>query len=215
MWRCLLGVFVCVMGPVSAFAEPDAMSAAGRIEDLTSAGTCSAALIAPDLVVTAAHCVARPDNLVFRPGGRIGEEPVRVVRVIHHPLYDPEHDPILWKFRFDFALLQLQHPVSAEVAVPLRLGSKAALNESLFLVSWRGKSRPRQRRCQVIPGYHGLVTLACSVMGGESGAPVVRMTADGPELVAVISSRTNQGPQPVAQASDAELRIPPMMRLIE
>ena len=215
MLRVLAGALLCVVVPVFAFAEPDPMAAAGRIERGDSPGTCSAALIAPDLVITAGHCVGDPDRLLFRPGGRIGETAVPVVDAIHHPLYDPTHDPTLWKFRFDFALLKLEREISPAVAVPFPLGPSAKLNEVLFLVSWKDTPRPRQRQCQVIPGYRGLVTLACAVRGGESGAPVLRMTPDGPGLVAVISSRTNQGPQPVAQASDAELRLPPMVRLMD
>lgn len=215
MLRLLVGILIYVMLPVFAFAEPDPMAAAGRIEHVESPGTCSAALIAPELVITAGHCVSTEDRVMFRPGGKIGESAVPVVHVIHHPLYDPANDPVLWKFRFDFALLRLESPISGDVAVPFPLGPHADLNEKLFLVSWRDTPQPRQRQCQVIPGYQGLVTLACDVVGGESGAPVLRMTKEGPELVAVISSRTNQGPQPVAQASDAELRVPPMMRLID
>ncbi len=79
-------------------------------------------------------------------------------------------------------------------------------------MSWRKDETeaPRQRKCQVIAGVEGLVTLGCAVLGGESGAPVLRETDDGLELVAIISSRTRQFFRPVAQASDVRLRLQPL-----
>ena len=210
-----LPFIVFLLAALPAHADPGPMSAAGRIESTETEGTCSASLVAPDLVVTAAHCALDPEDLSFRPGDRIGLPLFKVAQVLRHPLYDPENDPTLWKFRFDIALLRLETPVPGDIARPFQTGGPAALDEHLFLVSWKNTRLPRQRKCRVIPGFRGLVTLGCAVIGGESGAPVIRMTAEGPELVAVLSSRSIQGTQPVAQGSDVELRLPPLFRLID
>ena len=50
-------VSVAVFWSVPGYAA-DPMLAAGRIEDPGSTAACSASLVAPDIVLTAAHCVA-------------------------------------------------------------------------------------------------------------------------------------------------------------
>ena len=201
MLHALLLMIFLLAGPLVAQGDPGLMSAAGRIEKTVGEGTCSAALIAPDLV--------------FRPGGKIGLPTFEVMDVLRHPLYDDENDPLLWKFRFDMAVFRLGRPVPPDIAKPLPLGDDATLGEDLFLISWVATPQPRQRKCRVRTGYRGLVTLGCSVSGGESGAPVVRMTESGPELVAIVSSRATLGVQPVAQASNVRLRLPPLIRELQ
>lgn len=215
MLHALLLMIFLLAGPLVAQGDPGLMSAAGRIEKTVGEGTCSAALIAPDLIATAAHCGKSAKGLVFRPGGKIGLPAFEVTDVLRHPLYDDENDPLLWKFRFDMAVFRLGRPVPPDIAKPFSLGDDATLGEDLFLISWVATPQPRQRKCRVRTGYRGLVTLGCSVSGGESGAPVVRMTESGPKLVAIVSSRATLGVQPVAQASNVRLRLPPLIRELQ
>lgn len=200
----LLAIFFCFA--TGAFAE-GTISAAGRLEHRT--GSCSAALIAPNLVITAAHCIGEgeTERHVFRPNSN-AKRMFTVNRAVRHQLYDAGK---FWRFRFDFALVELVSSVPSEVAVPFTLGEEAELDEGLFILSWRWKEDPRQRRCPVIKGAPGVVTLGCRVQGGESGAPVVRKTDDGLELVAVISSRGFQLNQPIAQASNLRNRLQPLL----
>ncbi len=218
MFGKLLAVLFSILLATPASADPDPMAAAGRIEDIVGGGSCSAALVAPDVVVTAAHCLESkedPTALQFRTGGYPDAPAFAVDQIAIHPLYDRINDPWPWRFRFDMAVAHLGEAVPADVAVPFAPGGEASVGEALYLVSWRSGSRPRQRTCPVIAGIYGLVTLACEVRGGESGAPVLRKTASGLQIVAVISSRVNQGSQPVAQASDIHLRLPPLLRLVD
>ncbi|MCG6884148.1 MAG: trypsin-like serine protease [Silicimonas sp.] len=208
-------IFLCLMTAHTAWAA-DLFSAAGRLENATSQGSCSATLIADDIVATAAHCI-REDNatqFVFRLGNGQAGAPIPVVRAIRHPFYTDFEGQRLRQLRFDVAVARLEHPVSEAQAVPMKLGDPAQVGEGLFLVSWRAGegSRPRQRRCLVIEGeVPGVVVMGCRVRGGESGAPVTRLTPDGVELVAIISSRSQQGRQPIAVASDVIQRIPPLL----
>lgn len=197
--------------PLSA----EQISSAGRLEKRTENGTCSAILIAPDVVATAAHCGGDIGDLIFRPGDKRGGRIFPVTRIERHPFYDQNSARIEWRYRFDVAVARLSEPVPPQRAVPMPLGEDAQVGETLFIVSWRGgDDRMRQRACPVIEGLQGLVTLGCNVLGGESGAPVIRKTEDGLELVAIISSRTTQLQQPVAQASDVRLRIPPLLKAL-
>lgn len=192
--------------PVSA----DQVASAGRIEFSGQTGSCSAVLIRPDVIATAAHCAGESGNVFFHPGDGIGGTAYVVKRFLNHPLYDSATSRIDWRLRFDIAIGELAEPVPSDRATPIEMGDDAMVGERLFLISWRGGDRPRQRICQVIDGIAGLVTLGCAVRGGESGAPVMRKTDTGLELVAIISSRGRQLDQPVAQASNVRLRLPPL-----
>ena len=177
-------------------------------------GSCTAVLVRPDIIATAAHC-AHPDRIAvyrFRVGdGQAGS--FALTQIVQHPLYDPDHPRIDWRYRFDIAVARLEAEVPAERAMPYPFGDEAAKDETLFLYSWRkdAGTRPRQRQCPVLEGRAGLVTLGCDVRGGESGSPVLRKTPNGLELVAIISSRAQFLNQPVAQASDVRLRVQPLI----
>ncbi|MGI9388728.1 MAG: trypsin-like serine peptidase [Boseongicola sp.] len=202
-------------------AAADTVPAAGRLEDTQRGTTCSASLVASDIVLTAAHCVAKylgdqtegQIPIVFRPGIGQNATTYSIDRIVLHPLYDRVNDPRLWSLRFDVAAVHLVTPVPSDIAQPFETGPEAELGEKLFIVSWRthNSPQPRQRACDVMPGARGLVTLACKVSGGESGAPVLRKGENGLELVAVVSSRGKFLQQPIAQASNVALRLPPLL----
>lgn len=200
-------------------AAASQIGAVGRVENTASAGGCSAILVAPDLVLSAAHCISHDSTtFAFRPGdGKINRVRHALIKVFQHPMYQVMKDRLLWRLRFDIAIARLEAPVPAARATPIPPGPEAQVGETLYIVSWRrdGTTKPRQRACKVIEGVTGLVTLACAVQGGESGAPVLRKTENGLELVAIISSRSQQLDQPIAQASDVALRLPPLLDLIE
>lgn len=204
---------------LTSHASADQIGAVGRLESTVSNGGCSAVLVAPDLVLSAAHCIDPVRKMyAFRPGdGRINRVRHALTHVFQHPIYEITKDRTLWRLRFDLAIARLEAPVPAARATPIPPGPEAQVGETLFIVSWRrdGTTKPRQRACEVIEGVRGLVTLACDVQGGESGAPVLRKTENGLELVAIISSRAKMLDQPIAQASDVALRLQPLLDLIE
>ncbi|MEO1537391.1 MAG: trypsin-like peptidase domain-containing protein [Pseudomonadota bacterium] len=205
----LLSFLVLVTEPVTP--APDLFAAAGRIEDaVTERPICSAALIAPDIVVTAAHCVSEAPSAPR--AFRVSEDTaVSVIRFVRHPLYKEFGDSR--RLRFDIAVGVLSESVDIYTSPPLALGEDAVHGEGLYIVSWpRGWERPRQRRCAVIEGtVPGVVTLGCRVRGGESGAPLLRLTEDGVELVAILNSTARQNGRSVALASDVRLRIPALL----
>ncbi len=208
-----------------AIANANEVSAIGRLE-YSSGSSCSGTLVAPDVVLTAAHCVSRyvtgedeensPETLVFRPGVGLSGPVYAVTKSAVHPFYGGRM-PYGWRLRFDFAVVQLDEPVSSDIATPLPISEEAELGEELFLVSWRYPDgpRPRQRKCEVILGLRGLVTLGCKVVGGESGAPLLRKGEDGLSIVAVISSRFKLLEQPVGQASNIARRLEPLIAALE
>lgn len=196
-------------------AQANDFLASGRIENPSTGGTCSAALIAPDIIVTAAHCVSNEvaQEVKFRSGVP-GSELVQVERFVVHPFYRAFITQRFRRLRFDIAVGKLAVPSPDISVVPFQLGDVARPGEGLFLASWRahGGPRPRLRRCVVIEGQVlGVVTLGCRVRGGESGAPVLRLTSDGVELVAVVNSTARIEGRDVALAADVRLRIDPLL----
>lgn len=206
-----------LLWPGMVWADP--LAAVGRLQ-WDGAGSCSAVLVAPDVVLTAGHCLlpipaGRPiERLSFRlndgPDGTL----TAVDDIAFHPLYDTDNPRTEWLYRFDLAIAKLSAPISRDRAEPIPLGPEARVGERLILASWRLRDapRPRQRTCPVLQGLKGLVTLGCNVQSGESGAPVLRRSDDGVELVAIVSSRGKILDQPIAQASDVRLRLEPMLQ---
>lgn len=200
-------------------AAADPLSAVGRIEKTLTIGGCTATLVTPDIVVTAAHCVRghTPAQFAFRLGDGRDLAPIPLKEFQIHPLYEQTKDNPAWRLRFDFAVARLARPVLDIRAFPLATGTEAEQGEELLIVSWRrgGGNLPERRACPVIDGIEGLVTLDCPVQGGESGAPVLRETADGYEIVAVISSKRQLHDRTVALASDIRRRLEPMLNALD
>ncbi len=202
----------------------DILSSTGRLERVGSPGTCSAALVAADLAVTAAHCV-NPEKLrageapqvYFRPGSPTDAAPLAVVSAVRHPLYAPARgDEQVWRYPFDLAVVRLARDLPSRVNPPLTEGPPPEVGERLTVVSWRRDTEePVVRDCQVVPGAPSMITLGCRVRSGDSGGAVLRVTDGNAEIVAVLTSRTQIGELPVGQASPLELRLPPMLRLLD
>ncbi|WP_421917680.1 trypsin-like serine peptidase [Mameliella sp.] len=156
---------------------------------------CTATLIAPDLVLTAAHCVTRPEDgylkriadMVFVAGwdgeDHTGAARIREVRVHPKAYADGGFD-----LRHDIALVELQDRLEPP---PLALGN-AALPGPLTLMGYR---RSRPHRLTVTPlcygdAYRGIWRIGCRVEPGQSGGPVMAGEGAARRIVAVIVAVT-------------------------
>jgi hypothetical protein len=212
----------CVLCPALAAADGAVpLAGVGTLKSRPEGG-CSAALIAPDVVLTAAHCVhgnrQGGRNLVFRTGAYPGQPAIEVpvAAFAVHPLYELNLRPETARIRFDLALVRLARPVDEPGIVPLGLGEAPAPGDRLLLASFRGGQgdRARERRCEIFPGPTEVVALGCEVAGGESGSPLMRVGPEGPEIVAVLSSRTKFDQQPIGLASPVLARIGPIFDIL-
>ncbi|SFM85458.1 protease YdgD [Thioclava dalianensis] len=148
-------------------------------------GYCTGVLIAPDLVLTAGHCIfdrttrqARaPADLTFLAGQtgarEIASRPV--ARMIADPAYAPFVPISVDTIRHDVALLQLATPIPSSTAAWFRVGDAGGKGAAVSVVSYaRGRSGALswQRDCTVFGHAQGLIGFDCDVDHGSSGAPV-------------------------------------------
>jgi V8-like Glu-specific endopeptidase len=168
-------------------AEASRWLAVGRL-NAAGAQFCTAALIAPDLVLTADHCLddARtgrpfpPRTLKFVAGYRKGGyAALRGVKRMARSGVDEGSD---------LALLELSEPIPPETVTPLGIGGPSS---ALAVVVSYGRDRAHapslERGCPVAPENPTTLAMGCRAVAGMSGAPVMAEGPAGPEILGVVS----------------------------
>mgnify|MGYP006272722513 CR=1 FL=1 len=197
-----------------AAEEAPTYSGVGR---LNVAGTrfCTATLIAPDLALTAAHCLYHPRSkrrvplgeFRFVAGLRLGAYAAvrRVRRAAVAEDYIYSGDATMRTVRRDLALLELDAPVAAADAGVFAIGPPLRDHAPVALVSYardRAHAPSIEDVCGVKAAIGLVAALDCDVTYGASGAPVFVEDAAGARKIAAVVSAMGRGPgrRPVALA---------------
>lgn len=229
MHRAILCFLAIVIAPAAGLAadarlrQLDTMDAGrewqavGRL-DINGTGFCTGALIAPDLVLTAAHCLydkvtksrINHEEIEFRAGWRHGAASAyrMVRRAVVHPKYRYDGSVSSERVRHDVALLELQRPIQNTTVKPFETTTQRPQGgEQVGVVSYahnRSEAPALQEVCGIIGSQQGVLVMSCDVDFGSSGAPIFSFDGNDARIVSVVSAKAEIQGEGVALGSDLE-----------
>ena len=216
----LICLAVCFSGPAGSQETPlralqtgdddRGWEAVGRL-NFGDRGFCTGALIEPNLVLTAAHCMfdketgARMDagDIQFLAGWRNGRAAAYrgVRRAVIHPDYVFGGTDRLDRVADDLALLELDQPIRLPSITPFETDVGPATGDQVEVVSYamdRSEAPSLQEVCFVLGNQPGVVVLSCSVDFGSSGAPFFMVRDGVARVVSVVSAKAEVDGKKVA-----------------
>jgi V8-like Glu-specific endopeptidase len=184
--------------------------AVGRL-DLGGRGFCTGTLIAPDLVLTAGHCLydketgalIDPTVMTFLAGLRNGRaEAYRGVRTAAtHPAYVHDANNAAGGVGHDLALVRLDQPIRVPGIQPFALDAEPAEGDSVSVVSYarsREEAPTLQETCDVLKRAQDMLVMSCDVDFGASGAPILAQREGEWRIVSVVSAKAELDGQKVS-----------------
>lgn len=184
--------------------------AVGRL-NIAGRNMCTGALIAPSLVLTAAHCLfdqetgraVKPGSVKFDAGlnGRRAKASRTVTRVVLHPEYQFRTQGRS-QIGYDIAVLRLNRPINSNEIVPFRMAASPQRGDAVGVLSYSylQNTRPKlEQPCHVLARQNETLVMSCHVDFGASGAPILSVSpGQAPQVVSVVSAKAAMGKKRVS-----------------
>lgn len=201
--------------------------AVGRL-DFGDTGFCTATLVAPSVVLTAAHCLydkdtgalVDPATMEFRAGWRNGRAVAyrKVTRALPHPDYVYGSGEKFDRVAHDLAVLELDQPIRLSSVEPFETDLRPQKGDDVGVVSYaqdRSEVPSLQEVCSVVERQEAVLMLSCNVDFGSSGAPIFAFRDGVPRVVSVVSAKAEYEGRKVALATALDMPLDALIAKLE